>query len=293
MGEATAADPQRVVQQALSRVGDIATLPEVTLRIIELVDDPKSTAKDLHRVIRNDPALSAKILKVVNSAFYGLPGQVASVDRAIVLLGLSAVKNIAIAASISRMFRASSSAGGFNARDLWTHCIGVAVAGRRIGALAGTAGNGQDELFLAGLIHDLGLLVAREAFPEELAAVVARVESGDGEFLTLEREVIGADHQQVGAGLMLRWRFPRPLQAVGAYHHCPQRVGSDMRKLVSIISLADNLCCQEKIGLSLTCTDPVLDPAVMSFLGVSAEQMDELREALPEMVSEAESVLTG
>ena len=92
---------KQVVDKTLSAIGDIATLPEVTIKIIEIVEDPKSTARDLHGVIKNDPALSVKVLKVVNSAFYGLPGQIASVDRAIILLGLSAVKNIAIAASIA------------------------------------------------------------------------------------------------------------------------------------------------------------------------------------------------
>ncbi|MFQ5494669.1 MAG: HDOD domain-containing protein, partial [Phycisphaerae bacterium] len=96
---------QVVVDKAIASIGDLATLPEVTIKIIEIVEDPKSTARDLHEVIKNDPALSVKILKVVNSAFYGLPGQVASVDRAIILLGLSAVKNIAIAASIARLFK--------------------------------------------------------------------------------------------------------------------------------------------------------------------------------------------
>src|SRR3990172_609236 len=90
-----------IVERALGAIGDVATLPEVTIKVIEIVEDPKSTARDLHQVIKNDPALSVKILKVVNSAFYGLPGQVASVDRAIILLGLSAVKNLAIAASIA------------------------------------------------------------------------------------------------------------------------------------------------------------------------------------------------
>ena len=91
--------------------------PEVTIKIIELVEDPKSTARDLHEVIKNDPALSVKVLKVVNSAFYGLPGQVASVDRAIILLGLSAVKNIAIAASIARLFKGKRISQQFTAAD--------------------------------------------------------------------------------------------------------------------------------------------------------------------------------
>src|SRR5512147_268145 len=109
-------DPAQVIKIALAKIGEIATLPEVTAKIISVVDDPKSTARDLHNIIKNDPALATKILKVVNSAFYGLPGQVSDLDRAIVLLGLSAVKNIAISESISRLFANDKLSDQFSAR---------------------------------------------------------------------------------------------------------------------------------------------------------------------------------
>src|SRR5437016_4352775 len=98
-------DPQAIVNDAVNSISHIATLPEITLKIIELVENPRSTAQDLNKLISNDPALVARILKVVNSAFYGLPGQIGSINRAIVLLGLNAVKNIVIAASLTKLFR--------------------------------------------------------------------------------------------------------------------------------------------------------------------------------------------
>ena len=127
---------QQIVDKALSSLGGIATLPQVTIKIIEIVEDPKSTARDLHEVIKADPALSVKVLKVVNSAFYGLPGQIANVDRAIVLLGLAAVKNIAIAASIARLFRGKRISEHFSATDLWRHGVGVAVACRMLAKIS-------------------------------------------------------------------------------------------------------------------------------------------------------------
>ena len=97
----TAATRDQLVNEAIKEISHIATLPEITLKIVELVENPKSTAQDLHKVISNDPALCSRILKVVNSSFYGLPGQIGSINRAIVMLGLNAVKNIAIAASLT------------------------------------------------------------------------------------------------------------------------------------------------------------------------------------------------
>src|ERR1700679_1909400 len=117
------AEPQLRALEVVKKVSALATLPEVTSRIIQTVEDPRSTAAKLHDIVTHDPALVTRILKVVNSAFYGLPGHKGSVERAIVLLGLNAVKNIAVAASIGQLFRTSKVCPDFSARDLWTHCI--------------------------------------------------------------------------------------------------------------------------------------------------------------------------
>ena len=129
---ATIQDPQQIVREAISKVATLATLPEITSRIVSLVDDPRSSAAQLHKVVAHDPALVSRILKVVNSAFYGLPGQIGTVDRAIVLLGLNAVKSIAVAASLGQLFRAAKLCEGYSARDLWTHCVCVAVTAREM-----------------------------------------------------------------------------------------------------------------------------------------------------------------
>ena len=102
---ATAIDPHARVLDAVKKVNSFATLPEVTSKIIATVEDPKSTAGTLHKIVSHDPALVTRIMKVVNSAFYGLPGQIGSIERAIVLLGLNAIKNIAVAASLGQLFR--------------------------------------------------------------------------------------------------------------------------------------------------------------------------------------------
>src|SRR5438105_11223578 len=126
----TAAEVPTRAQSAVRSVTTIATLPEVTARIIATVEDPRSTAQQLHKIVAHDPALVTRMLKVVNSAFYGLPGQIASIERAIVMLGLNAVKNIAVAASLGQLFRGVKLCDGFTAKDLWMHCVAVAVSAR-------------------------------------------------------------------------------------------------------------------------------------------------------------------
>ncbi|UCG16354.1 MAG: HDOD domain-containing protein [Phycisphaerales bacterium] len=280
-----------VVAKALASIGEIATLPEVTVKIIEIVEDSRSTIKDLHEVIKRDPALSTKVLRVVNSAFYGLPGQIASVDRAIILLGLSAVKNIAIAASISRLFRGGQISAHFTAMDLWRHSLGVGVASRAIAKAAGVVG-ALDEVMLAGLIHDLGLLLERQAFADELAQVIDRCEAGEGDVLSLETEIIGADHQVFGDALTTKWRFPRNLRAVIGFHHCPDRLSPELQQLGAIIRTADILCCKDKIGFHLTAHSQEFTEELLETVDITVEQLTEIRDGLEDGLSEAEATLT-
>src|SRR5438105_7994577 len=162
-------DVAAVVAEAIKKVTTIATLPEVTARIVSTVEDPKSTAAQLHKIVAHDPALVTRILKVVNSAFYGLPGQIGSVERAIVLLGLNAVKNIAVAASLGQLFRGAKLCEGFTANDLWTHCIAVGVTARELAKQMKLPVS--DEAFLAGMIHDVGILISLQLYPEQIRTV--------------------------------------------------------------------------------------------------------------------------
>ena len=288
----TAENARQVVDKALDTIGDLATLPEVTIRIIEIVEDQKSTARDLHDVIKNDPALSVKVLKVVNSAFYGLPGQVASVDRAIILLGLSAVKNIAIAASIARLFKGKKISKNFRASDLWRHSVGVAVAARSL-AKASPHQTLTDEIFVTGLIHDIGMLVERQSFPDQFAEVIDRCTETGQDFLECEREIIGADHQAFGVGLTTKWKFPRHLRAAVGFHHDPEALSVELRNMATLVRVADILCCQEKIGFYLTAQGDIIEPHMLETLGISEEQLEKIRATMPETVEEAEATLTS
>src|SRR5262245_7062540 len=204
---ATTIEPNELVKKMVKQVSAIATLPEITAQIIRTVEDPKSTAQNLHKIVSHDPALVTRILKVVNSSFYGLPGQIASVERAIVLLGLNAVKNLAVAASLGQLFRGVKLCDGFTARDLWTHCIAVAVTARQLAREMKL--QIADEAFLAGMIHDVGILISLQIWPAKVQTACSKAKAGEADFVTLEREHIGVDHQTLGSHLAEKWKFPR------------------------------------------------------------------------------------
>ncbi len=284
-----AADPTSIVRDALKRITTLATLPEVTSRIISTVENPKSSAKELHKIVSHDPALVTRIVKVVNSAFYGLPGQISSIDRAIVMLGLNTVKNIAVAASLGQLFRGVKLCEGFTAKDLWTHCIAVGVAARDLARQAKLPL--VDEAFLAGMIHDIGILVELQTSPEQLRAVCQHVKTTAADFCQAERDTIGADHQNMGQALCEHWKFPTNCQLAAGHHHDPQAVEGSEKALVSLVHIADIVCCQEGHGFNLTALHSPIGAEVMEIVGLTESHLAATRAGLKDLVSATVSVM--
>ena len=285
---------EQVVSAAIREISHIATLPEITLKIVELVEDPKSTAQDLHKVISNDPALCSRILKVVNSSFYGLPGQIGSINRAIVMLGLNAVKNIAIAASLAKLFRGGDLTPTFSARDLWNHSTAVAATCK---LLADTLKLGfADEAFLAGLIHDIGVMVEMQYDRNKLIEVFERV-GGEGSgaptenMLDVETAIFGANHQDFGAGLAEKWKFPQSFRLVTGFHHRPLELPREQRTLAALVYVADRLASEAAKGFRQDLPTLDIDPQVCEDIQLSPERLEDLRKKLPEHLKNAVQVL--
>jgi putative nucleotidyltransferase with HDIG domain len=291
MSSVALAEPQARVLEAVKKVSSIATLPEVTAKIIATVEDPKSTASTLHKIVSHDPALVTRIMKVVNSAFYGLPGQIGSIERAIVLLGLNAIKNIAVAASLGQLFKGAKLCDGFTAKDLWTHCIAVGVAARELARQMKLPV--ADEAFLAGMIHDVGILISLQSFPEQLRRVCDAAKHSDRSFIELEREHMnGMDHQQLGMCLAEQWRFPKNCQLVAGYHHNPAALGEQSKMLVMLVHVADTICCQSKYGFNLTAMHQSLDELELKRMHIDPAIVQRTASNLDNLMTVAATLLT-
>ncbi len=280
----------KLVQAAVLEISHIATLPQITLKIIQLVEDPNSTASDLNKVISNDPALGARILKVVNSAFYGLPGQIGSINRAIVLLGLNAVKNIAIAASLAKLFRGGQISQHFAARDLWVHSIGVATCTQLLSKEVGLGL--PDEAFLAGLIHDIGIVVEAQARRPKFVEAVEKMAVTPG--LTLrqaELAALGATHEQFGAALCKTWKFPSAFAYVTGFHHRPLELSENHRTLACLVHIADITVASMNIGYTKTVESDKVSSQVMEAVGLNSDRHAAVIEALPQAMEEAMALL--
>ncbi len=288
----SATDQKTVVATAIAEISHIATLPEITLKIIELVEDPNSTARDLHKIIANDPALCSRILKVVNSAFYGLPRQIGSINRAIVLLGLNAVKNIAIAASLTKLFRGGELCARFSAKELWIHSIATAAAAKLV--CDELKLNLSDEAFLAGLIHDIGIMVEVQSMRHELLQVFEEMTfdsngAPTSDMREIEARVLGASHEAFGAGLCEAWKFPKSFTHVTRHHHAPLELPAESRTLTTIVYIADRIAAVCGYGFRTDLMSLDFDPDVIAVLNLTTEQIESIKERLPQSFDEIEA----
>jgi HD-like signal output (HDOD) protein len=285
----------QVANAAVKQLSHIATLPEVTLGIIELVENPKSSAQDLNELIGRDPALSARVLKVVNSAFYGLPRQIGSINRAISMLGLNAVKNIAIAASLAKLFRGGALCDRFDAKELWDHSIAVATAARLLAREARMSS--VDEAFLGGLMHDIGIMVELQSDRAKLVKVFGDMQfDQDGnpllDFRMVERAVYGADHGHFGEALCEQWKFPRSLSIACAYHHDPAGAPAEARQIPWLIFVAERLATEHG-GFHADMKDRGIPREALLSLGITEANLDNVRAQLGEKLAEAQATLAA
>jgi len=230
----------------IKRARRLPTLPAVTMKLLKAVDDSNSQVKEVGKIIESDQSLAVQVLKQVNSPFYGFSGRIATVQHAVVIMGYNAIKNLAMGASISMMAR-KETASLIDSEMFWEHSLGVAVAARAVGKVLGYGC--PEELWVAGLLHDVGKLILADNLPAEYKLVLQEAEENNEEVYRAEMRVLGHSHADVGEWFAKENRFPIVLRTCVKYHHAPANDKSkEFTKAVKIIHLSDCLCKFQNIG---------------------------------------------
>lgn len=235
-----------------SQIKDLPPLPKVVNRLVKVVGDDRSNAEDVTKVLAGDQALTAKVLKLVNSSFYGQSGEIATITRAVVVLGFAAVRNLALGLAAGGALKRAG--GAEYQRRFWTHALATACAAE---ALAGRGNGGVDpeEAFVAGLLHDIGHPVLALAAPAEFAEVFA---GGPDALVAREEAVFGLGHAKAGQMLLRQWKLPEHLGEVARFHHHGKICAKGDAPLVTAVCLADLLASVLDTGFERTADDPDL-----------------------------------
>ena len=266
-------DPQKIIE----KINDLPTLSRTVLKITELVNDPKSSAKDLARVITDDQVLTARLLKLVNSSFYGFPQRISTVTGAIVLLGFDAIRNLLLTTSVFDLFANRNRKKKQDQERFWDHSLGCAVGAKVIGNYL--RHDKIEELFVSGLLHDIGKIVEMMYLPDEFGKVVAVINRENILMTTAENKVLGYNHAEVGKLLAEKWNLPLKLVQVIAHHHQPNDAGSFAME-AAIVHLADIFCRALNMGYGGDNKIPPLDTQAWELLKINTSAIDTIMETM-------------
>lgn len=255
---------------------EVADLPAMSSSISEVIaacDDPEITVGRISQVILRDQSLTAGILRLANSAFYGHSRQVTTISDASLLLGFSTIKSLAISTHTSRLLAGALPGYGLQRGELWQHSVAVAFTARRLAIEVRV--EPVEEAFVAGLLHDIGKLILSSRMEDAFDEVVALAEERRVPLHEVENELLGFDHAELGAQVAAVWNFPPELEEAIRYHHEPGR--ATLRPaLAHCVHVADAACILIGIGLEGQSLADGIDPGSLAALGLTPERLVEV-----------------
>ncbi|WMU93258.1 ribonuclease Y [Microcystis phage MaAM05] len=278
----------------LKRIRDIPSLPDVVNRILAIINQPNTPASEIAKLISYDPGLTSKVLRMVNSAAYGFQRQISSIQHGIMILGFTNVRGLVLSASIFKLFEGHAHPGGLNHQQFWEHSLGTAVAARLLAKSLGVADS--DDVFSAGMLHDIGKVVLDVYFKQDYSQVLGQAQLKGLPlhglpFYHLEESILGVNHASIGNYLASKWKLPVGISEVILHHHQPAQAESCPR-LVHLVALANELAVvqYERQGIY----NPAhFSPALLDYFGLDDASLEQYLQALKTEMDSAQDLLNA
>jgi HD-like signal output (HDOD) protein len=258
----------------VSQMQSLPSLPSIYMQLMKEVEAPDPSIKTIGEIIRRDPGMTAKILQMVNSAFFGLRRHISDPGDAVNLLGLDIVKSLVLSVHIFSQF--SPRIPGFSLADLWDHNSAVGNLAKKIAKMEQQAPQLMDDSFAAGLLHECGKLILASRLPKEYAQMLSLTNEDGLPVIDAEREVFGATHPEVGAYLLGLWGLPDSIVEAVAFHHSPSQCAADTFSPLTAVHIADYLMDESSCAVSNAPPGEALDSIYVARLGIEG-RMDSWR----------------
>lgn len=228
----------KVIWATLENIKDLPTLPSVYFKLNQLLKDKQASIEKVAHVIELDPAMSSRILRLVNSTFYGVRSASNSISHAVMILGFNAVKNAVVSVAILDTFSYKDRYENFDITEFWRHAVSVAVLSKQLAERSRLVA--PEDAFITGLLHDIGKIIISKYFKEDFGKVWKTMQEKKYSFADAEQEVASIDHVQIGAYLVRKWQLPEPIiQAIAGHHYYLS--SSESTGMVESLMLADAL----------------------------------------------------
>ena len=275
-------DLERLIGQV--NKSNISSIAGMVARIISVINDPESTAKDLVEIILTDPPLAANVLRLVNSAHYSPRRKIADIQQAVIFIGFDALKELALNQKVCEIFQKVVNIEGYSRQSLWVHSVAVAqfakMIYRREFAMRG------ENAYAVGLLHDLGIIIEDQFRNTELVAALRMVKHESLPLWQAEQKVLGYDHSRIGAAVSQDWHLPNEIVDGISYHHKPLEAPSASHVIATTLFVANYGCQQAEIGY---CDAPLDDEDIYH---QSIENMGIERHAIDLIQNDVHSLIT-
>jgi len=276
-------------EEIIAKLGELPAMPHVASQVIQIVSDPDASARDLQNIIEKDQALTSQILKISNSAMFGLMREVKTLTHAIMILGFSTIRSVVIASSSKHLYRGGKT--GFKEQLLWLHSVSTALISRHI-ALKYSKMNAE-EAFIGGLMHDVGKTILNKKCPNEYTEVIQEAYNGELPFIEAEKKYLSFDHTEVGSLLIRKWNLSESLEEAVKWHHQPMRATDANKTLTALIGLANQLAVDLEFGIEKG--EKVLHQfdETLQLFGISEEEYQALKQDVEEKLQADIEMLKG
>jgi len=252
----------------------VASPPHVYIKLKKTLEDPKSSFKEFSGIIGHDPALTARMLKIVNSSFYGLESEVETITHALGIVGTEQLTQLVLATSVKEKF--SNIPVRLVSMDLfWKHSLACGVTAKIIADWYGE--RNLESYFLAGMLHDIGSLIIYKKFPEKAEEILERCKNKKENLFDVEREIFGVSHARVGGELLKGWGLPSLLCEPVYYHHRPKKA-KDHSLITMIIHVADSIVDEMKLGTSGEAVANPVNAKILEELGFTELPVEKFEE---------------
>jgi len=258
------------------KVKELDTLPSTYYRICRLIEDPRCSAIEIGREISHDQVIASKVLKIANSAFYGFPSRIDSIPRAVSVIGFSAIRELILATSVINIFLKQMNGSVFDRQEFWKHSLGCAIAAKITAKYIGKFE--IEELFTAGLIHDIGKVIIDQCLTDFFVTIISMTsEKKSLTFSEAEKMVLGYTHTEVGALVARRWGLSALLiEAISCHHTLP--VGMKHPKHVAVVHIANSIAKALRLGNSGYWKVPLISEKVREIVDLRAAMLELIAE---------------
>jgi putative nucleotidyltransferase with HDIG domain len=273
--------------QILSKVKSFPTMPGAGAKMLSLLEEPDTEISEIEEILRYDPGLTANVLKLANSAYFGIPSKIGSLRQAVIVLGLKRLIQLVVASCVSAVMDKSVPGYGLPAGDLWRHSIAVSIAAEAM--VKDKKRTVSQDVFTPALLHDVGKLVLGTFIKDELEAIESIAAKGVP-FVVAENMILGTDHAEIGAQILSNWNFPPGVINAVRWHHDPDSPETS-NKQMDIVYLANLLCQTTDTSGEAGGQSVELSPAVIERLGVRLNQFEAISDKIAQWVDELSDAL--